>query len=622
MRILNFADSFESGTPPTLTGFSAEDVAVDPSGNLSSTDAQSAFEELQSDIDSLALQSDLTAHIDETEDAHNASAISTVPLGTLSADNVQDAVDELQNDIDVINGLVGQPDGIATLDSDGKIPFAQVPAIALVEVYVVADIAARDALTVEEGDVAVVTDAGSGVKKTYIYDGSSWVELISDGSLASHLSDTSGAHAASAISNTPSGNLAATDVQAALNEIQTDVDTRALSSDLTAHLSDTTDAHDASAISIVPSGNISSTNVQDALNELQDDIDDINAASSGYVHTAVTANHTADYRESIVSSGSAHTITLPDATGNEGQVIRHLHNGSNFVKYSFHTTSSQTILHNGVTYSDTDINTDNKFASYTAGEFWEFESIGASGWKVTIHKSDTGVITLSTIPITSTSAHIFTISSSSVTAGAVYTVSGNTYIVSLTISSQTTLTCAGFGNPSASGTLTKVSGTGPSTISYSAVTNSQPTKGNTTTVDEIRVQRVGGDKAEFWFLLNVTNATGGATGTGDYLLSIEQVGSFAAAVPISLPTATGTGTQANSGTYLPYRIPASGLAIQAGTNFVIPTDVVPYSAQYFKVNTLGNSNNGFLGTATPLQQLNATVGFSLKFTAQMLGWLP
>lgn len=39
-----------------------------------------------------------------------------------------------------------------------------------------------------------------------------------------HIADTVGAHAASAIANTPAGNLAATDVQAALNELQGDID--------------------------------------------------------------------------------------------------------------------------------------------------------------------------------------------------------------------------------------------------------------------------------------------------------------------------------------------------------------------------------------------------------------
>jgi hypothetical protein len=49
------------------------------------------------------------------------------------------------------------------------------------------------------------------------------VSVVVD-SVAAHLADTSGAHAASAISNSPTGNLAATDVQGALNELQTDVD--------------------------------------------------------------------------------------------------------------------------------------------------------------------------------------------------------------------------------------------------------------------------------------------------------------------------------------------------------------------------------------------------------------
>ena len=42
------------------------------------------------------------------------------------------------------------------------------------------------------------------------------------------------------IINVPAGNLAATDNQSAVNELQTDIDTRALDSDLTTHMSDTT----------------------------------------------------------------------------------------------------------------------------------------------------------------------------------------------------------------------------------------------------------------------------------------------------------------------------------------------------------------------------------------------
>ncbi len=48
--------------------------------------------------------------------------------------------------------------------------------------------------------------------------------------LSDHLNDVADAHDASAISNIPSGNLVATDVQAAVNELQSDIDTRALDS--------------------------------------------------------------------------------------------------------------------------------------------------------------------------------------------------------------------------------------------------------------------------------------------------------------------------------------------------------------------------------------------------------
>lgn len=57
--------------------------------------------------------------------------------------------------------------------------------------------------------------------------------------LNAHITDPTDAHDASSISNVPSGNLIATDVQGALDELQTDVDTRATSSALTTHISDT-----------------------------------------------------------------------------------------------------------------------------------------------------------------------------------------------------------------------------------------------------------------------------------------------------------------------------------------------------------------------------------------------
>lgn len=61
--------------------------------------------------------------------------------------------------------------------------------------------------------------------------------------ISDHITDTSAAHSASSVSNVPSGNLAATDVQGALNELQSDIDTRATSSALSAHTTNTSNPH-------------------------------------------------------------------------------------------------------------------------------------------------------------------------------------------------------------------------------------------------------------------------------------------------------------------------------------------------------------------------------------------
>lgn len=56
--------------------------------------------DITQDVSGLATNEDLNAHIDNTTDAHNASAISNIPSGNLSATDVQSALDELQTDID------------------------------------------------------------------------------------------------------------------------------------------------------------------------------------------------------------------------------------------------------------------------------------------------------------------------------------------------------------------------------------------------------------------------------------------------------------------------------------------------------------------------------------------
>ena len=60
----------------------------------------------------------------------------------------------------VETSALGQPDGVATLDSNGKLESAQLPDVAQVTVHAVADEAARLSLSVQPGDIAIQADTG------------------------------------------------------------------------------------------------------------------------------------------------------------------------------------------------------------------------------------------------------------------------------------------------------------------------------------------------------------------------------------------------------------------------------------------------------------------------------
>lgn len=66
----------------------------------------------------------------------------------------------------------------------------------------------------------------------------------------------------------------------------------------------------------------------------------------------------------------------------------------------------------------------------------------------------------------------FTVSPANAIVGAVYSNNGQNFTVSATVTGSRSLICTGAGDPTASGTLTLVSGTGDATITFSAFTES------------------------------------------------------------------------------------------------------------------------------------------------------
>ncbi|MGH0052412.1 MAG: hypothetical protein ACQ5SW_03350, partial [Sphaerochaetaceae bacterium] len=159
----NYADASHNHAASDITSGTFADARI------SDTSVQQHIDKTY--VDSLNIDAD-------TVDGQHASAFAAASHTHDDRYYTETETDNLlDNKVDTSD--VGSANGVASLDGSGKVPSAQLPALALTEVHVVADITARDALTVQEGDVAIVQDAGSGEPATYIYDGTNWQEMES-----------------------------------------------------------------------------------------------------------------------------------------------------------------------------------------------------------------------------------------------------------------------------------------------------------------------------------------------------------------------------------------------------------------------------------------------------------
>jgi hypothetical protein len=240
----------------------------------------------------------LDLHINDATAAHAGTAISFAPAGNLAATTVQAALEELDGekqpldgDLTAIAALTTTATGrsILTVADSGvdRLPFFDDSA-STIKLGVIADFTVEAAPA--SGDKLFIQRAGT--DDLAIID---WDDLPSGGVVA-----------AEDVSFTPAGNIAATDAQAAIEELDTeklaasaytaaDVLSKLLTVDgsgsgldadlldgnssaffatatgLSDHITDAADAHDASAISFVAGGNLAATDVQAAIDELDDE---------------------------------------------------------------------------------------------------------------------------------------------------------------------------------------------------------------------------------------------------------------------------------------------------------------------------------------------------------------
>lgn len=228
---------------------------------------------------------------------HNGSTRSPIVTESHSATIINKTIDADDNtilDLEVDNLKAGVLNTSTTLAGATD---AQIPSALATKTYI-------DDKTAAQNDASEITFTPSGtISATNVQAA---IEEL-DGDIQGHITDATDAHDASAISITSIPTIAATDVQGALTELQSDIST--VGSDLGAHIVDAVDAHDASAISNIPSGNLAATDVQSALNELQSDIDTRVTSS-----TTSIDNHIARFDGTtgkIIQDGS--TAVLSDA---------------------------------------------------------------------------------------------------------------------------------------------------------------------------------------------------------------------------------------------------------------------------------------------------------------------
>ncbi|WP_049974162.1 right-handed parallel beta-helix repeat-containing protein [Azospirillum sp. B4] len=197
------------------------DVAGESGGNAGSDFFVHRFADDGSFIDSPVIVSRATG---------SATFASALYAPTASASSNTTQVATTAHVQSAITARAAVANGLATLDSAGKLLTNQLPALAITDTWTVASQAAMLALSAQRGDVAVRTD----VSEAYILAAddptvlANWVQLphpaapvLSVFGRTGAVASAAGDYAAAMITNTAAGGITSVTVQAALNELDT-----------------------------------------------------------------------------------------------------------------------------------------------------------------------------------------------------------------------------------------------------------------------------------------------------------------------------------------------------------------------------------------------------------------
>jgi hypothetical protein len=274
-----------------LTAINAQDAIDEVEARVDTAESDISALEGRMDtaeLDITNLEGDLSNHLNDAIDAHDASAISVVPAGNLSAVDAQAALEELQGDIDSINTVIGGLSFAASAISvapAGNIDATDVQA-ALEELDDEKVAKAGDTMTGNLTILPVVDESESTLSHTSVlftqkdagniladsnYTAIGFVVTTYDPITSDILTVSTLVEGKLELQD---GNgdaiLPVEEYEVAVKKYVDDQDA-AQATALSNHLNDAEGAHAASAISFIAHGNIAAINVQDALEELEDE---------------------------------------------------------------------------------------------------------------------------------------------------------------------------------------------------------------------------------------------------------------------------------------------------------------------------------------------------------------